>query len=284
MPDRTERHHSARGEVRSLLASDLARLEYEELGNGPPVVMLHGILAGRRTFSRQRDGLAEQFRLIMSSARGHDGSESRLPLSYGVGTSDVDDLLALLDAEGLGAVDLLGHSSGGATAFVFALRYPERVRRLVLIEPTLLALLPPETGAAVVAGSLAVAAAGEAEGPEAALRTALAFTGGEAWRTLDAEAQARRLGTMASCAAIVGPHFRGLCELAVTDADVRGLRPPTLLLYGANSFPFEADIAARLRALRQDLPLVNVADAGHNVHRDQAEFVNAEVRAFLAGG
>ncbi|HUB15257.1 MAG TPA: alpha/beta hydrolase [Acetobacteraceae bacterium] len=280
----TQRHRSARGEVRRFPAADGARLEYEVLGNGPPLVMLHGVLAGRRTFSRQHDGFADHRRLIMPSARGHDGSEGRLPPNYSVGDSDVDDLLALLDAEGLGTVDLFGHSSGGATAFVFACRYPARVRRLVLAEPSLLALLPPEVGDAVVAGSLAVAAAGDSDGPGVALRTALAFTGGDAWQALDREAQERRLQAMASCAAVVGPHFRGLCALDVGDADVIGLGPPTLLLYGENSFPFEAVIGERFRALRPDLPFLIVAGAGHNVHRDRADFVNAEVAAFLAGG
>jgi len=284
MSGRAEHPGQGPGEVRTLLARDGARLEYEVLGEGPPLVMLHGILAGRRTFSRVRDGLARRRRVFLLSARGHDGSESRLPAEYGVGTSDVDDLSVLLEAEGLGRVDLLGHSSGGATALVFACRYPQRVKRLVLIEPSVLALLPREVRDVVVAGSLAVAAAGDADGPEAALRTALAFTGGDGWQALDPAAQGRRVQALAPAAAIVGPHFRGLCALEVSDADVVGLRVPALLLYGESSFPFEGDIADRFRALRPDLRVMTVAGAGHNVHRDQADLVNAEVAAFLGDG
>ena len=124
-------------DVRSVLAADGARLEYAVAGAGPPLVLLHGFLAGRRAFSRQQPVLEKRFRLIMPSARGHDGSTATIPPGYGAGTSDVDDLAVILAAEGVDRFSMLAHSSGGATAFSFARLFPERIARLVLIEPTL---------------------------------------------------------------------------------------------------------------------------------------------------
>jgi len=270
------------GELRAVRAGDGARLEYEVVGSGPPLVMLHGILASRFAFSRQRAELAEKFRLILVSARGHDGSEGRLPQNYGVGGSDVDDLCTVLAAEGVERISLLAHSSGGATGFVFACRYPERVARAVLIEPSLLALLPPADRDQIARIFEAVVAAAKNEGPEAAVRAFIAFAGGEAWRRLDAEQQAARVQAMAACAPLVGPHVRGLLDLVVTAADVAALRPPTLFMYGADSFPFEGSIANRFRALRPDLRVMTVEKAGHNVHRERPDIVNAAARAFLA--
>ena len=66
------------GEVRSVTASDDVKLQYETVGVGPPLVLLHGGFAGRFTFSRQRT-LAERYRLIIPSTRGHDGTDSTLP-------------------------------------------------------------------------------------------------------------------------------------------------------------------------------------------------------------
>lgn len=270
-------------ELRSLSAPDGARLEYEIVGEGPPLVMLHGILAGRSSFSRQRTELSKQHRLIMLSARGHDGSESRLPSNYGAGVSGVDDLLALLDAERLDRVNLFGHSAGGVTAFVLASRFPDRVSRIVLIEPTLLPLLPPAERVVVVASHEAIAAAAMAGGPASGVRALLASVGGEAWTSLDAETQAKRLQALAASAPMVGPHARGLLELAVTEEDIRSLRPPALFFHGTNSPAFESVIANRIRTLRPDLRVITVAGASHNVHRDRPDIVNAEVLAFLAG-
>lgn len=275
-PDRTP------GELRALCSFDGARLEYEVAGTGPALVMLHGLLAGRQTFSRQRVALAGQRRLLMLSARGHDGSDALLPAGYGVGNSDVDDLCALLAVEQVERCDFVAHSSGAATALVFTVRYPQRVRRLVLIEPALLDLLSPEDRSPIVADLMAVAATAEAEGPQAALCAALDLTGGETWQRLDAETRANRLAAIAPVAPVVGPHMRALCELSTPAADVLGLPVPALLLYGANTFRFHAAIAARFRELRPDLRVLTLASAGHNVHRDQAEVVNAEIAAFLA--
>jgi hypothetical protein len=71
---------------------------------------------------------------------------------------------------------------------------------------------------------------------------------------------------------MVGPHARGLLELAVADEDVRSLRPPTMLFHGTNSPAFESVIANRIRALRPDLRVITAEGAAHN-----------EVLAFLSG-
>src|SRR4051794_10932620 len=94
------------GEIRFVHAADGARLEYEIVGSGPPLVMLHGVLSGRASFSRQRTALADQYRLILISARGHDGSDGLVPANYGAASSGVDDLRAVLDAEGIRRANL----------------------------------------------------------------------------------------------------------------------------------------------------------------------------------
>lgn len=151
----------------------------------------------------------------------------------------------------------------------------------ILIEPTLLGILLPEDRDPVVAALRAVIAKAEAEGPESGMRAVMETAAGEAWSKLDAETQAKRLQALASCMPLIGPHHLGLCELAVTEADVVGLRPPTLLFYGEESFPFEPAIASRIHTLRPDLRLITAEKATHNVHRDRSDLVNAESLAFL---
>jgi len=278
----SDRKPQVPGEIRSVPTADGARLEYEIVGHGPPLVMLHGFLANRFTFSRQRAELAAQYRLILVNLRGSSGCDDLLPSNYGPATSDVDDLCAVLDAEKLDRVRLLGHSSGGATAFVFATQAPERVARAVLLEPTLFALLPPADRARASADNEAVIAASEADGPESGLRTLMASVGGEAWNQLDAQIRAERLHALSSSSPFVGPHTLGLNALLMTEEDVTTFGPPALLLYGANSFWFESIIADQFRALRPDLRVVTIEGAAHNVHRDRADIVNAEVLSFLS--
>ena len=216
------------GETRCVHAVDGARLEYEVVGSGPPLVMLHGILSGRASFSRQCAALAAQYRLILISARGHDGSSGLVPANYGAGSSGVDDLRAVLDAEGISRANLFGHSAGGVTALVFARRFPEQVERLVLIEPTLLPILPPSARSIIEFAHEQIAAAAAADGPEAGVRALMASVGGEAWTGLDAETQAKRIRSLAASAPMVGPHARGLLNLRVSEMDIVDLQPQIL--------------------------------------------------------
>jgi pimeloyl-ACP methyl ester carboxylesterase len=267
--------------IKTTHASDGTRLEYEVLGAGPPLVALHGFLTGRGAFDAQRDALSARFRLILTSTRGHDGSEARVPPDYGMGGSEITDLQAILAAEGISACAMFAHSSGGATGFTFAVRFPERITRLVLIEPSLYALLPPEEFDRIAVRVQPVLDA-EPAGAQAALRAALAVIGGAAWDALAPARQAKRLEIHASRAGFAAPNFRALLALPAREADVTGLRPPTLLIYGADSFSFEPFIAARFRALRPDIPIVTLERAGHNPHRDRPDAVNPLLLRFLA--
>ena len=157
------------GEVRSTVTDDGVEIEYEVLGSGAPLVLLHGGFAGRFTFSRQRS-LAERYRLIIPSSRGHDGTDGTLPASFGFDTSEVDDLHAVLQAEGVSRTHVVGHSTGGATAFALARRSPERVDHLVLIEPTLLQILRRSEREPVAQLFLSIIDLGRREGGLAALR------------------------------------------------------------------------------------------------------------------
>lgn len=272
----------AQASVRSLRLRDGSRLEYEVTGDGPPLMILHGFLAGRRAFSRQVTAFAQRFRVIVLSARGHDGSDATQPAGYGAAASDVDDVRALMAAEKVERAHFIAHSSGGATAFAVALRHPSSVDRMVLIEPSLFRLVPQPDADEALAAMQRITAAQATTGDVECLRGMIALLAGAAWTRLDAAAQTARIQAMAGMAPLVAPHFRSLLEHCIADDDIRGLRPPVCLVYGAASYPFERLIAARLAALRPDFEQHMVDGAGHNVHRDRAEEFNAIALSFLA--
>mgnify|MGYP006412772397 FL=1 len=276
-------------EVRTVRADDGVDLRYEVVvhddasaaDHALPIVLLHGALAGRRTFSRQHQALASIGRLIVPSIRGHDGSELTLPPDYGIATSDIRDLCAVLDTEGVERLHQIGHSSGGATAFAFAQAFADRIERLILIEPSLFTLLPtqelatgPHTGAAIIEAAAAGSTA-------AVMPQFLPHAVGSAWQAFDDDAKSALIAKMAPMEPFIVPHLRALRIFTVEPADLKALRPPTLLFYGQNSFEFEARIAAQWRAHRPDLDLILVEGAGHNVHRDYSGLVNGAILSFL---
>jgi pimeloyl-ACP methyl ester carboxylesterase len=105
-------------------------LRVEVVGEGDPVVLLHGALGwGAQTFAAQYV-LADSYRLHVVDRRGYGGSPHQGEVGWPV---DVPDLLALL--ESLGGAHVLGHSYGGVVALVAAGRRPDLVRSLVVVEP-----------------------------------------------------------------------------------------------------------------------------------------------------
>ena len=104
------------------------------LGEGPPLVMLHGMFVGSLAawYFGAGPRLARTHRVMMYDARGH-GLSTRAAGGYDL-ASLAGDLGALLPEAGEGPAVLVGHSYGALTSLVFAMAHPERVARLVLVD------------------------------------------------------------------------------------------------------------------------------------------------------
>jgi pimeloyl-ACP methyl ester carboxylesterase len=115
-------------------------LHYLQAGNGPDLIMLHGLSGNLAVWHlRMVPLLQEHFRVTTYDLRGHGHSEMP-PTGYT--TRDMaHDLVALMDAFGIRDADVLGHSYGADIALHAAILWPERVRSLALIEPGIPALL-----------------------------------------------------------------------------------------------------------------------------------------------
>ena len=123
-------------ELRSrLVAVNGIRLNVVEAGpaGGRPVLLLHGFPEFWWGWKEQIPRLAKVgFRVVVPDQRGYNASDKpRAVAAYRVSTL-VADVVGLLDALGIGAVDLAGHDWGGTVAWRVALAHPDRVRRLVV--------------------------------------------------------------------------------------------------------------------------------------------------------
>ena len=108
-----------------------------EVGGGLPLVMLHGGGPGASAWSNFGSSLerfASQFRTLLVDQPGF-GESDKPQIEGHFFTFAADKLAALLDELGIERVHLLGNSLGGGTAVRFALKYPDRVGRMVLMGP-----------------------------------------------------------------------------------------------------------------------------------------------------
>jgi pimeloyl-ACP methyl ester carboxylesterase len=243
-------------------------------GPGPVVVLLHGLAGSAEELRPTAMSLAADHRLIVPDQRGH-GHSTRRPDDLSR-NAYVEDVLAIVDAWGDGnPVTLVGQSMGAHTALLVAAEHADRVQRLVLLEGGV-----GGDGADGYPATLGEwFASWPTPFPDRA--AAVAYLGGTAsarswardleerpdgwWPRFDADVMERAVTAVAD-------HARW--------AEWQQIRVPTLLVRGERSAIDDAEVQ-QMTALRPDVDLVVVPDAGHDAHLEQPEAWAAVLRSFV---
>ena len=276
------RHDAVRALLAGERAGELARpggdaIGWRVTGTGPrQVLLLHGTLSTAAQLDRLAAALARPGDVTVHALDRRGSGSSRLshprPLDVVV---HLDDLVAYLDARGIGRATVVGVSFGGVLALELAARHPDRVAAVVAYEPPYGPLADLATQAAFTELAVTVAEIHRTGGARAAAETFLrAVAGDAAWDHLS-------------------PRARTFLEHegdgALADAGLAGLDPdglvriaaPVAILTGGASEPFYAPIAdalaARIPGARRD----TLEGLTHPSPITQPGIVAAAVRACL---
>lgn len=134
-------------EARPFAVGPNPALQGEAMGEGPPVVLCHGITATRRQVLHGSKALPRAgYEVIVYDARGH-GQSDPAPVGEGYGYPELVEDLERVVADRVGEARFLlgGHSMGAHTAVSYALRHPERLAGLAVIGPTYKGEIKPES-------------------------------------------------------------------------------------------------------------------------------------------
>lgn len=107
------------------------KLHHRILGEGRPLVILHGLFGNSDNWQTHAKKLADYFQVILVDQRNHGHSDWSDDFSYDLLAEDLHELLTDL---GLDDVMLLGHSMGGKTAMRYAQLYPENIEKLIVAD------------------------------------------------------------------------------------------------------------------------------------------------------
>lgn len=107
------------------------QLHYQTLGQGQPLVMLHGLFGSADNWGSVAKHFVQHYQVISVDLRNHGRSPHNDSQTY---PEMADDLSALCDALGLEQIYLLGHSLGGKVAMQFATQYPQKVSKLIVVD------------------------------------------------------------------------------------------------------------------------------------------------------
>src|SRR5215216_4548049 len=230
------------------------RVIYRIAGDGPPVVLIHGMVNSSKHWERVALRLADRYTVVAPDLLGHGDSASvRGDYSLGAHACSIRDLITTI---GIDRATIVGHSLGGGIAMQFFYQFPQRVDRLALISTGGLGpeVSPMLRGAALPGASLgiwlvanrrvreALDRAGERMRVRGRRKGIYLQAIARAMRPLQ-EAAARRafLQTLRSVIDVRGQHVSARDRLYLLG------ELPTLIVWGErdNTIPIEHGLAAR---------------------------------------
>ena len=255
---------------------------YRESGTGPGVVCLHSNASSSSQWRQLMERLAPRFRVLAPDTHGA-GKGPTWPTDRPLALLDEVAWLEPVFARAGTPFSLVGHSYGGAVALIAALQQPQRLRALVLYEPTLFSLVDAQSDSpndadgirqTVERGGVALAAGNRGAAAEHFIDY---WMGAGAWH---ATAQSRRDAIETAIVNVPGWGRALFTERAPLEA-FGALTTPVLLMTGRNS-PVSARAGARL--LAQTLPrceTLEFEELGHMGPVTHPEIVNPAIEDFL---
>ena len=251
-------------------------LSYDDLGDGPAVVLLHAFPLARSMWRPQVEALQGDHRMIAPDLRGFGGSRGFTDAPSVEAMAD--DVAALLDELKVrGPVVLGGLSMGGYVALAFARRHPARLRGLVLADTK-----ADADDAAGRANRDRLVALADKDGARAIIDQMLP-------KLLGADTTARRpevveevrsIASRQTAAGIVGA-LKGLRDRPDANPGLGAIRVPTLVLVGRDDTLTPPAKSEELASRIADARLVVLDGAGHLSNLEQPDRFNAALRSFL---
>ena len=265
-------------EVRTLTVNGYP-MAYTSKGSGPAVVLVHGALSDYRYWRPQLDSLSTRYRVVSVSLRHYfperwKGSGDDFSVRQ-----HAEDLVAFIDRLGAGPVHLVAHSRGGSVGAGAARLRPDLVKKLVLLEPSLLSLAPPAATAGPDPNIVRARTTGDLlkkGDTEAALEYYIDDLNGRgAWKARTEESRQR---TRDNAWTVIG----GARHADIVGCDELRAMPMPILLVESEKGP--AVLRRLLGEAQKCAPAarrVLIPAAGHTMNRDNPAAFDAALSAFL---
>lgn len=250
------------------------KLNFKKVGEGKPLVILHGLFGSADNWFSIARELDKEFTMYLVDQRNHGDSPHSSAWNYDL---MVEDLKELLDDEGLDKANLMGHSMGGKTVMNFALKYPERVEKLIVAD-----IAPryyPVHHESILEGlnSLDLKAINSRKEADDALAKYISEPGIRQFllKSLgrDAEGFAWKINLP-----VITRNIEIVGEALPEGESYEG---PTLFLAGANSHYIQQKDLPEILEFFPNYELEFVKNAGHWLHAEQPHAVVEEIRRFL---
>ena len=251
-------------------------LFYKEFGEGPPLVILHGLLGSSDNWLSIAKKLADNRRVFILDQRNHGRSFHHEEFNYEIMADDIHQFVA---ANGISKPDLIGHSMGGKVAMNYAVKFQQDLNKLVVVDIGPKAY--PNHHGHILEGL-------------SAIDLSLIKTRNEADQQLSnwVPALEERQFLLKNLARNDSSHFEWKMNLEVIRREIDQVGKPlhagsksdatSLFIYGGNSNYVVPDDIADIKAVFPNASFKRIEGSGHWVHAEQPENFLEAVEIFLS--
>ncbi|MCI0778242.1 MAG: alpha/beta hydrolase [Chloroflexi bacterium] len=263
----------------SYLDIDGTAIHYVEAGRGEDVVLIHGWNGSTFSFRYTIPELAQRYRVIAIDLMGYGYSARMRDADYSL-TGQSEIVAQAMDRLGVTNAAVIGHSMGGAVATRLALRHPDWVRKLVLVDSVNVTEMRRATRFGKLLRVVMPLGAPLLLHPyRSRRRIFLTAVHDPAYLTPEIEEGYFRPMHMKG-------HLRSMGQQLTSRQDDELLSPgditqPTLILWGEHDSWLRPELGERLNAEIPDSRLTLVPSAGHLPLEEQPDFCNREILRFL---
>ena len=257
-------------------------LNHRISGQGEPLILLHGLFGSLENLGGVARRLEDTWQIHALDQRNHGSSPHLSDMDY---PSMAADVVAYLDAQGIDKAFILGHSMGGKVAMQVALRYPERVKAIIVADIAPVTYAPRHDAVLEGMKSLDLRGVKSRSDADARLAEFVEIAGVRQFLLKNLEripADEQEMGDTV---------FRWRLNLPVIDASYRNLAAapqgdgpfegPVLFIKGADSAYIQEKHQSTIRSLFPNAELDIIEGAGHWLHAEKAETFASLCRRFL---
>ena len=256
-------------------------VHFEAVGSGEPVVLLHSGGASSRQWTALMSLLSDRFHCLAPDLPGHGASpewQETYPPTLASDAEIVDAVVGQVSEP----LHLVGHSHGGAVAIAYAVRKPERIASLTLVEPTLMHLLrltgdPDVWREAHDLGTRHIDAVAAGESARIADIFLPYWIGDAAWAGMPDSRRSTIVATMPA----VALFWKAVFAETTAVERYREMEVPTLLIRGGETRATTRSIIDLLGSILPNSRTLVVSGAGHMVPLTHPDAVNGAIEDHL---
>jgi pimeloyl-ACP methyl ester carboxylesterase len=257
------------------------KIHYQTLGKGPLLVLLHGFPDYWYTWRDQMPALAKHFQVVAIDLRGYNKSDQPRGVENYALEKLVDDVKAVLKHFKQDRAVVVGHDWGGLIAWTFAMKYPEKTDRLIILN------LPHPRGMQreLANNPLQQKASQYARNFQSDLAASLVTPELLVFWVKEPEAKVKYLEALkrSSIEGMLNYYKANYPrEPYKEERTFPPVKCPVLMIYGLKDpYLLPGALNDTWQWLEKDFTLVTIPDAGHFVHRDKPELVTRKMVRWL---